>query len=129
MKNDNIDYEALAKRLRTRVPNATRCWEAWLESRVSNFAVESKGMTAFRNRMTTFQNSTGLPNGEVVRLCKILAIFEQEIYPGVTTDGMPLEDVKPDPAKSAPPRKRAPKSAANQPAKLDGPAREPNSEE
>lgn len=82
-----IDFEDLAKRMRTHVANARRCWEIWVETRSSNFS--ASGRTAYQNRMRHFQEVSGLSNGAVVRFCRVLSLLEQQLYPEHTAEGAP----------------------------------------
>jgi citrate lyase beta subunit len=87
MSVKEIDFEDLARRMRTREPNARRCWEIWVETRSSNFA--ARGRTAYQNRMRHFQEVSGLTNGAVVRFCRVLALLEQQLYPEHAAEGAP----------------------------------------
>jgi hypothetical protein len=80
MSVKEIDFEDLARRMRTREPNARRCWEIWVETRSSNFAARGR---------TAYQDVSGLTNGAVVRFCRVLALLEQQLYPEHAAEGAP----------------------------------------
>jgi hypothetical protein len=82
-----IDFEALAERMKTPAANARRCWEIWEETRSSNFT--ASGRTAYQNRMRHFQEVSGLRNGAVVRFCRILSLLEQQLHPEHAAEGAP----------------------------------------
>jgi hypothetical protein len=73
---ENNFYAELANKLGCNASKAKRCWEAWTVSRAFNYANDVY-TSAIAHRRAAFQDDTGLPDGEVFRLTKLLAEFEE----------------------------------------------------
>lgn len=100
-----MNWDELAKKLRTHAENAKRCWQVWEFTRSSNHPVPEKGLTAFQNRIHHFQHETALPTPVVMRMAKVLYLVEQEVMPGYETEGAPAPQPE---ASSAPPVEERP---------------------
>ncbi len=83
------EWVELAKQLKTHPANAKACWEAWCETKITNFGVPEKGLNAFQNRLLHFSSKTGLPSGKAVSFCRIFAVREQQLTPEIKTQGIP----------------------------------------
>lgn len=88
---DEIEQEwiDLAKQLKTHPANAKACWDAWCQTRITNFGIPEKGLNAFQNRLIHFSSKTGLPSGKAVSFCRIFAVREQQLDPQIVTAGIP----------------------------------------
>jgi hypothetical protein len=76
MTNDNF-YKALGDKLDCNAAKAKRVWEAWTVSAANDYPNDTY-TSAVAHRRAAFQEDTGLPDGEVVRLTKLCAEFEKE---------------------------------------------------
>ena len=83
------DFVSLANKLGTHPANAKVCWEAWLDTRITNFGVPEKGLNAFQNRLIHFSSQTGMRSTKAVAFCRLFAALEQQMFPECATQGIP----------------------------------------